>query len=92
MQLKGAGQETPVGNDLFMDMVRAGSIFSELAKLLREDDIDALECLEELKKFPGLSMYRTEMHELDQSVSNYDFESAKQSLEKIALAMNIDLG
>jgi len=47
------------------DTVCIGTILLELARLLREDNPDAVQCLENLKKRPGVSMFQNEIRELD---------------------------
>ncbi len=70
-----------------LDEVRALSL--ELAKLLDEDDIDAGQCLESLKKSLCTSVFQHEMQELDKQVSNYNFDDAKLSLKEIMLGIGM---
>ncbi|MCL6559449.1 MAG: response regulator, partial [Firmicutes bacterium] len=90
-RLKPAGEKEPPVQEAPIDTAMAGAILSELATLLQEDNLDAAQCLEKLKKCPGTSMFQSEMQELDGYISNYEFECAKQPLQRIARAMNIHL-
>jgi len=75
-----------------INMVEIQGILLELIKLLHEDNLDATECLETLKKSLGKSMFHNEIQEVDAYIKNYDFDSAKQSLKRITLGMNIEMG
>lgn len=75
-----------------INMVEIHGILLELARLLQEDNLDAVQCLEALKKRLGKSMFQIEIQEVDAHIRNYDFDSARQSLKRITLGMNIEMG
>jgi PAS domain S-box len=75
----------------FFNAARAGAILSDLAVLLQEDNLDAAQCLENLKECLGVSMFQNEIKELDGYIKNFEFECAKLPLQRIAQTMNINL-
>ena len=48
--------------------------------------------LEALKKRLGKLMFHDEILEVDAYIRNYDFDAAKQSLKRITLGMNREMG
>ncbi|MHB8125245.1 MAG: PAS domain-containing hybrid sensor histidine kinase/response regulator [Desulfitobacteriaceae bacterium] len=74
-----------------INMVEIRAILLELTSLLHEDNLDASLCLETLKKRLGKSMFQNEIQEVDAHIRNYDFDSAKRSLKKVTLGMNIEM-
>ncbi len=64
-------------------------VLRKLAMLIWEDNVDAGNGLEELKKCIGGSRFSEEIQALTESIGNFDFEAAKDPLQKIACKMNI---
>jgi two-component system sensor histidine kinase/response regulator len=62
----------------------------ELAKLLDEDNIDAIHSLESLKKQIRNSIFKPEIMDLEKQINNYDFDAAKKSLQSLAQALNLE--
>ena len=83
-----AGRKNEAEQDSAIDPARAGAILRELATLLREDSLDAGQCLENLKKYLGLSRFKKELEELEGYIRNFDFDCAKQPLQRIARGLN----
>ncbi|WP_346355358.1 ATP-binding protein [Azotosporobacter soli] len=67
----------------------ADHVVRELARLIEAGDIDALISLESLKKCLDTVGLEEELQLLEDSVRNFDFESARPPLERIARARNI---
>lgn len=61
----------------------------ELELYIWEDNVDAKKALEELKKYIYGSIFSEEMQALSESISNFDFEAAKEPLQKIAKELNL---
>jgi predicted ATPase/signal transduction histidine kinase/DNA-binding response OmpR family regulator/tRNA A-37 threonylcarbamoyl transferase component Bud32 len=76
-------QEPPI------NMAEVRGLLLELARLLQEDNLDAVQCLEALNKQLGKSMFQLEIQEVDEHIRNYDFDAAKQSLQKLILNMKL---
>ena len=81
-----------IGNGAPKNTVEIRKLLLELGRLLTEDNLDAAQCLESLKKQIGKSLFQSELHECERQIRNYDFDAAQQSLRKIALGMNIEMG
>ncbi|WP_094602988.1 Sensor histidine kinase RcsC [Sporomusa silvacetica DSM 10669] len=80
-----------VAGETLKNMREAGHIVRELARLIEAGDIDAVIWLESLKKCLDPAGLEEELHLLEDSVRNFDFESARPPLERIARALNIVL-
>jgi len=80
-----AKEEAP---DSRIDTALVGTLLRELALLLREDDLDAVQCLEKLKACRGISRFQQEIREMEGHIGRYDLECAMQPLQKIAQAVN----
>ena len=74
-----------------INIVEIHGLLLELARLLQEDNLDAVQCLEALNKRLGKSMFQIEIQEVNVHIRNYDFDAAKQSLQKIILDMNMEM-
>jgi PAS domain S-box-containing protein len=67
-------------------------VLHKLARLIWEDNVDAENTFEELRKFICGTGFNAEMQALSESISNFDFEAARVPLQKIAEKMNVSLG
>jgi signal transduction histidine kinase/CheY-like chemotaxis protein len=67
-------------------------ILQELARLVWEDNVDAEKSLEKLQNNIGGSRFSEELKALAESISNYDFEAAKDPLQRIAKELSVVLG
>jgi len=85
-------QELTDEKEPIINMVEIRAILLELTNLLHEDNLDAAQCLETLKKCLGKTMFHNEIQEVDVHIKNYDFDSAKQSLKRITLGMIVEVG
>ena len=83
-------QESNKGKPLNLSEVEP--ILHDLARLIREDNVDAEISLEELRKSIGGSRFSEDLEELAESISNYDFEAAQKPLQSIAKEMSVVLG
>jgi PAS domain S-box-containing protein len=63
----------------------------ELELYIWEDNVDAKKALEELKKYIYGSRFREEMQALSESIGSFDFEAAKEPLQKIAKELNLNM-
>ena len=77
-------------NEKIFDLQEVEPVLRELAHLVWEDNIDAENTLEELKKLCG-SRFTKEMALITKSIENFDFEAAKLPLNEIAKKINIKL-
>ncbi len=66
-------------------------ILHRLQIYIWEDNVDAKIALEELEKHIYGSRFSEEMQILSESIGNFDFEEAKEPLQKIAKELNLDL-
>jgi PAS domain S-box-containing protein len=80
------GETTP------LDIGKVASLLVELNRLVERDSPDAEICLESLKAFLGITICKSEMQQLEECISGFDFEKAKAPLHKIATGLNISLG
>jgi len=66
-------------------------LLRDLAVLIRENSLDALNIIEEVKRCADLSSFKNEIDEITECLDRFDFEKAVKPLEKIAVSINIDL-
>lgn len=66
-----------------------GIILNKLAELVWEDNIEAENILEELKKHMGDFAFIEDMRNLTICISEFDFETAKEYVRKIADTINV---
>lgn len=81
----------PANREKTLERLEIEPIVRELAHLIYEDNVDAENSLEELKKCVGNTRFIEEIQALTQSIGDFDFEAAKGPLQKIANEMNIIL-
>ncbi len=67
-------------------------LLQELAHFIWEDNVDAANVLEELRKYICGTRFNNEMRALSESIENFDFDAAKVPLQKIAKELNVFLG
>lgn len=73
-----------------IDGVELESVLKELARLVWEDNIDAENTLDKLKKTCG-SRFTEEIAQIAENIEEFDFDTAKTPIGKIANEMNIRL-
>jgi two-component system sensor histidine kinase/response regulator len=74
------------------DRGKAETLLLDLARLIWEDDVNAEQSLEEFQKVMDPSVYGDNIKALTESIGDYDFDTAKEVLQRIADKMNIVLG
>ena len=69
-----------------------GPLLSELARLLRDDDMEAADRFDEIAEHLAKTPLASRLNELGESIGQYDFQSALECLTDIAqaLAMNLE--
>jgi PAS domain S-box-containing protein len=80
--------ETPATNLPKLDSAKFTALINQLAELLDDDDSEAQSCLDEL--IAGSD--HTELKEISEMVSDYEFEEALELLQKFAAEQNITIG
>jgi len=82
----------PAESEKVYDTGKAETLLLDLARLIWEDNVNAEQSLEELRKVIGPAVYGEDMKALAASIGDYDFDTAKAVLQRIADKMNIVLG
>ncbi len=79
--------ETPVeaaaSNDIQVDVRTFKPLIEKLEDLLKDDDIEASECLESIRQKLPPSMASDEISKLEASIGQYDFEGALEDLSEL---------
>jgi two-component system, sensor histidine kinase and response regulator len=83
--------DRPSSPDACMDQAQVAPKLVELARLLAENNADADQCFETVRKSIDSSLFDEEMKGLETHIGNFDFTHALEALHKIAAAMNITL-
>ena len=91
-ELPGSATEAPVQSETACDTDKAETLLLELAKLVWEYNVNAEQTLEEYRKTVGPSLYSEDIRALAERIGDYDYDSAKVVLQRIADKMNITLG
>ncbi|OGI06789.1 MAG: hypothetical protein A2Y40_00920 [Candidatus Margulisbacteria bacterium GWF2_35_9] len=81
----------PLIIDKPLNITEVEPILQKLSQLIWDDNIDAENSLEDLRKHMGEENFKEEMQIITNSISDYDFESAKVPLQKIADTINVIL-
>ena len=86
--------ETPLKTKKEIDLSEVAFALQQLARLVWEDNVDAGLLLEKLEGLLHGTKYSQQMREISDCIDNFDFEAAKEPLQKIAKEMhiNLDLG
>ena len=74
-----------------LDLLVIGPILHKLSYLIGEDNVESENCLAELKKLIDRPGFSIELQKLEESIGNFDFEAAKEPLQKIANKIHIEL-
>jgi two-component system sensor histidine kinase/response regulator len=82
----------PAQSEKAYDAKKAETLLLDLARLIWEDNVNAEQSLEEFRNVIGSSAYGEDIKALTVSIGDYDFDTAKEVLQRIAGKMNIDLG
>ena len=80
-------EDTVVKQEYSRSNAKIYELLLDLKELIDESSIDSERYLEPLRECFRESACSSQMQELDNQISNYDFEAAKQSLHGILLAM-----
>ncbi len=81
--------QTPLSGMMSMASSQLSPQLNELAGLLRNQDLDAEECFENIKQNMGDSNYQQELKTLENRIGKLDFDGAQTAL--IALAKKMDI-
>ena len=81
----------PAESENVYDTGKAETLLLDLARLIWEDNVNAEQSLEELRKVIGPAVYGEDIKALAASIGDYDFDTAKAVLQRIAGKMNIVL-
>ncbi len=85
--------DPPVGNDENPHSVpEVKPVLLELARLVWEDNVDAENAITKLQKCIDNSKFNSEIQKIIESVSDFNFEAAKEPIKSIAEKMNIEIG
>jgi two-component system, sensor histidine kinase and response regulator len=82
----------PVESEKAVGVVNTETLILDLARLISENNVNAEQTMEELRKQLDPNVFDDEMKALTVCIGDYDFDSAKAVLQKIACKMNIILG
>lgn len=74
-----------------MDMDRVGELVINLFALLKDDDTDATEVLEQLEEELRNAQYLPLLKRIQQAIGEYDFELGVEAVQELATALNIQL-
>jgi len=74
-----------------LDRSAVEPLLQKLAQLVWNDDVDAMNTLEEVQSAIGDSCFKDELKELNDDLDNYDFDAAKIPLKKIAGELGINI-
>jgi two-component system sensor histidine kinase/response regulator len=83
-------QTNPAQETTAKEYAEEEPILREIARLIWEDNIDAEQALDELKKVFE-NRFAEEIREIEKNIDEFDFEAAKEPLRKIATELNIRL-
>jgi two-component system, sensor histidine kinase and response regulator len=78
-------------NEKHINISEFEPLILKLVQLVWEDNVDAENCLGELRECIDGSRFEKEIQSLSESISNFDFEAAKGPIQRIANEMNIEV-
>ena len=84
-------EESPYDHEPARDNSELMPHLRRLARLLEEDDADAVQCLETIKQISGGLIGGGDLKEIEEYMGNYDFDSALAILRRISLNLNVPL-
>lgn len=74
-----------------IDIAEAEPLLQKLAQLVWDNDVDAKNSFYKLQKVFGEPNFADEMKIISDRISNYDFDSVKEPLQKIAHELNVSI-
>lgn len=74
-----------------MDMKRIHELTTHLLALLKDDDTDAADVLEQLETEMADAQYQPLLKRIQDAIGEYDFEQGVEALQELAAALNIEL-
>ena len=91
-ELRESAPAAPAQSEEAYDTEKAETLLLDLARLIWEDNVNAEQTLEEFRKVIEPSAYGEDVMALAESIGDYDFDTAKAVLQRIAGKMKIVLG
>lgn len=67
---------------------KALQLLTRLEKMIKNDDTEALDLLEQLRRFDGIQRYKTQVDDLSRTLEGYDFEKALAIIKELEEAMH----
>ncbi|MDY6989880.1 MAG: response regulator [Thermodesulfobacteriota bacterium] len=74
-----------------VDPLKVAPLLKELSWLLQENDLEAEDCLGQIRKQVGASGLRADIGRLEDQIDRFDFKSAQETLAGMAQALGIDM-
>ena len=74
-----------------IDLNLIGPLFNHFAVLLRESDLEAEECLEQIRDHLSGSPYQDQLDQMHNHLEKFEFQTALKNLYPLARALNISL-
>jgi hypothetical protein len=91
-KVKDSEKKVETGSEsALVDFSAVEPVLKELARLVWEDNVDARDLAEKLRVLLGYSDFAKDAGTLSASIEDYDFETAKDSLRQMALALGITI-